>query len=511
MKTSMLNLTAKEIMQRIKTEVEKRKTNSQYSENIEPKDVVAKCGFEIKQDKEDVVFSTFDNSFEQKEVYEYADFTKYHDKDFITNLYRIILKREPDADGLSHYLNQLRTGEKSKSELISIVRYSKEGKEKNVKILGSKKRYILAALYSKPFIGHIAKSFMTLFRLPNVLKRLNSYENYVNQLHQISIDNDMRLQNLLNNKSDIRIIKDLSAFVATKAEQKELESKLENLESKLNSKAEQKELELYLQAVAYAKEYMKISQQNMQNLIDEAKKRLPEEVLNQNELLAISDEEKHIFDTFYVEFEDKFRGTREDIKERVKVYLPYIEKLPFDKKDMIFLDVGCGRGEWLELLKEEGYENTKGLDLNRVMVAKSQELGLDVIESDVIEYLVSLPDNSLSVITGFHIIEHLPFEVLMRLFKESYRVLKRGGIVIFETPNSENLLVGAHYFYSDPTHISPLVPFSVQFMIEQNGFVNNEIKRLHKYSDYFDAEPQNKFLSNVLYNEMDFAIIGYKL
>ncbi|NBK98137.1 MAG: DUF4214 domain-containing protein, partial [Erysipelotrichia bacterium] len=243
MQKNMSNLSVEEIMQRIKAEIEKRKTCCQYSESIILQDTTANSNFEIKQDKEDVVFSTFDNSFEQKEVYEYADFTKYHDIDFITNLYRIILKREPDADGLSHYLNQLRTGEKSKSELISIVRYSKEGKDKKVKILGSKKRYILAALYSKPFIGHIAKSFMTLFRLPNVLKRLNSYENYVNQLHQISIDNDMRLQNLLNNKSDIRIIKDLSAFVATKAEQKELESMSENLEIKLNSKAEQKELE----------------------------------------------------------------------------------------------------------------------------------------------------------------------------------------------------------------------------------------------------------------------------
>ena len=495
------NLSVEEIMNKIKQEVEKRKNkNSQTIDNkIIDKSEKRVNNFQINHEINDVL-NISKNNFMQKEIYEYLDFTKYHDITFITNIYRALLKREPDSQGLRHYLDLLRTGEKSKMEIISMLRYSKEGKKHNVKLLGSFKRYLFTVLSSIPIIGYFSKIFISILRFPKILKRLNAYENYVYQLNQISLDNDIKLQNSLNNKSNIKIIKDLSAFVETKADKQDLETK-----------ANSKDFELYLQTVSYAKEYMKISQQNMQNLIDEAKKRLPEEVLNQSELSTILDEEKHLFDNFYVEFEDKFRGTREDIKNRVKVYLPYIEQLPFDKKDMNFLDVGCGRGEWLELLNDEGYENIKGLDLNRVMVAKSQELGLDVVESDVIKYLISLPNESLNVITGFHIIEHLPFEVLMTLFKESYRVLKRGGIVIFETPNSENLLVGAHYFYSDPTHISPLVPFSVQFMMEQNGFINNEIKRLHKYSDYFDVEPQNKFISNVLYNEMDFAVIGYKL
>ena len=260
---------------------------------------------------------------------------------------------------------------------------------------------------------------------------------------------------------------------------------------------------------------MKVSQKNIQILIDEAKKRLPVKTLNKNELLSIVNEEKHKYDSLYVEFENHFRGTREDIKDRLKVYLPYLKKLPFTKKDTIFLDVGCGRGEWLELAKEVGYSNVKGLDLNRIMVSESKTLGFDVVESDVIKYLESLEDESLSVITGFHIIEHLPFEVMMKLFEESLRTLKKGGMVIFETPNPENLLVGACNFYTDPTHINPIPPITAQFLLQERGFVNTNILRLNlmKEAKYINDKKFSD-VNDILFactKEQDYAVIGYKV
>ncbi|MFW0884338.1 class I SAM-dependent methyltransferase [Candidatus Acidulodesulfobacterium sp. H_13] len=297
------------------------------------------------------------------------------------------------------------------------------------------------------------------------------------------------------------IYNELTTALDDKAEREELLSFNHNIHESLKLKAEHKDFELYLQTVNYAKEYIKLSQQNMQNLIDEAKKRLPDEVISTQQLQKITDEEKHKFDTFYVEFEDKFRGSREDIKERVEVYLPYLEKLPFRKEEILALDVGCGRGEWLELLKEESY-SAKGLDLNRVMVSKSKALGLDVIE-----YLCSLESESLSIITGFHIIEHLPFEVLMKLFEESYRVLKKGGMVIFETPNPENLTVGACNFYMDPTHINPLVPISIEFIITNQKFKNVSIKKLHSPEN---LHFEDSFINHQFNVGQDFAVIGYK-
>jgi O-antigen chain-terminating methyltransferase len=469
--TDKQTLSTEEIMQKIKNEVKKYKqsTFNMHRETIS------------NINKIDLIHD-LTPPFHVKEVYELADFNRYNDEKFIKNAFIGILGRHPDTAGAEHYLKMLRSGERSKTEIVVSLRFSSEGKQKNVTILGIKKRFLLTSLYRIPMIGYLVKSMITVLTLPRLLKRINQYENHFAVQNNIAFSNDLLLQNAINQKVN---------------------------RDELEQKANRDELYRYLDSVNYAKEYMKISQNNMQYLIDEVKKRLPDEVLNQKELLAITEEEKHKFDSFYVEFEDYFRGTRKDIKQRVEVYLPYIENLPFEREDIKVLDVGCGRGEWIELLGDNGY-SAHGIDLNRIMVAKSQELGLNVQEADVIEHLQSLENESLAVITGFHIIEHLPFEILMKMYDESLRVLKPGGIVIFETPNPENLIVGACNFYTDPTHINPLVPKTMDFILKQKGFSNVEVKRLHKYSDYYPTEKDDDFKNNHFYNEMDYAIIGYK-
>jgi len=220
-------------------------------------------------------------------------------------------------------------------------------------------------------------------------------------------------------------------------------------------------------------------------------------------------EEDHFLDAMYVDFEERFRGSREDVKQRLQVYLPYAKVALRSTGASPMLDVGCGRGEWLELLEEQKAV-IKGVDLNRIMIAQCKALDFDVLETDVIDYLSSVKDNSLSVVSGFHIIEHLPFETLIALLDESLRVLKPGGIIIFETPNPENLIVGAHLFYIDPTHRNPIVPATLQFLAQQRGFTRVEILRLHKYSDYYPAVTIDEQLKLQLDNELDFSVIGYK-
>lgn len=132
----------------------------------------------------------------------------------------------------------------------------------------------------------------------------------------------------------------------------------------------------------------------------------------------------YLQDDFYIALEDKFRGAREDIISKLKIYLPLIEQVKSKINNAPILDIGCGRGEWLELLQNNGYQN-QGIDINRVMVEQCQKRELKVIEADAVEYLKSLPAESLAGITGFHIIEHLPFEVLLELFSETLRVLKK--------------------------------------------------------------------------------------
>ena len=175
------------------------------------------------------------------------------------------------------------------------------------------------------------------------------------------------------------------------------------------------------------------------------------------------------------------------------------------------LDIGCGRGEWLELLKEAGAE-ARGVDLNRVMLDECRRRGLSVAEADGLAYLRGLPDESLQAVTSFHLIEHLPFETLVMLIDEIGRTLKPGGLVILETPNPKNLTVGACSFYSDPTHRNPIFPETIQFILSNRGFANTHLKYLNAVegSPFKDENPASQALHNWFFGARDFAVIGWK-
>ncbi|MDB9420495.1 methionine biosynthesis protein MetW [Microcystis aeruginosa CS-563/04] len=223
----------------------------------------------------------------------------------------------------------------------------------------------------------------------------------------------------------------------------------------------------------------------------------------------------HSLDAFYFAFEERFRGSREEINRRLEVYLPRLREAQIAPGDSLILDLGCGRGEWLELLRDNGYR-ARGIDLNRVVIEQCQSRGLEVLEGDVIAYLQSMPDDSVAVITGFHIIEHLPFEILVKLLNEAFRVLRQRGLVIFETPNPANVLVGSCNFYFDPTHRNPLPSLMTQFLVQYCGFAQVEILNLNP-SDGFKADEGNeldelsKQFNQYFYGPMDYAVIGYKL
>ncbi len=264
-----------------------------------------------------------------------------------------------------------------------------------------------------------------------------------------------------------------------------------------------------------------MQQKRLITLFLEEVRRLPEP-LNQEQLQILVKEEEHSLDSFYVAFENQFRGSYEDIYNRLKVYLPLIEEAKNNAPSLPILDVGCGRGEWLQLLQESSYI-ARGIDINRVMIEQCREKDLEVIEADVITYLQSLPDASLAAVTGFHIIEHLPFEVLVKLIDETVRVLDSGGLAIFESPNPENIIVGACNFYSDPTHRQPLFPPTIKFLFEQRGFADVKLLRLseHRLEDTLEfVEADNPLASRVnpliqivksnFYAAPDFAVISKK-
>ncbi|MGH9901247.1 MAG: class I SAM-dependent methyltransferase, partial [Pyrinomonadaceae bacterium] len=211
----------------------------------------------------------------------------------------------------------------------------------------------------------------------------------------------------------------------------------------------------------------------------------------------------------YASFEDQFRGTRADIKARLKVYLPYLERAAVTGG---VVDLGCGRGEWLEVLREAG-EPARGVDRNRVTVEQCRARGFEVVEADMLDYLRGLPENSMRAVTAFHLIEHLPFQTLIDLLGEVLRVLAPGGLVIFETPNPENLVVGASNFYLDPDHRNPLPSPLMHFLLETRGFCRVEVVKLNANDAARVRETSDLALrfNDFMYGPLDYAVIGWKV
>lgn len=439
--------------------------NKNNIEDISIDEIISKVNEEVngKIDKKELSKDNIKNIY----TYDINDFLKFEGELFIENAYRIILNREADIKSKNNYKKMLEENAITKKDIIISLLYSEEGKNSNIKIKNSKKLYIFSKLNKIPILGYALKTLYMLIRLPKLIAELEN--------------NQIQTNKILNSKaysSDIEVLKtELDLTNKKLLEEQDIakeEIKVEINDIKRNLSSLKNDMKTNLSSLNNSKEYIINIENNISNLIEEANKRLPNSVFNEAEVSRIANEKDKSFDSFYVSFEDEFRGTKEDIKNKVRIYLPYVNQISKIKDDVKILDLGCGRGEWLELLKDDGFTNTKGIDLNSVMVSHSKKINLNVEEVDAVTYLKSLADQSLSIVTGFHIIEHLPFDVLMTVFKESLRVLKKGGMIIFETPNPKNILVGSADFYLDPTHINPIHPLTLKFIAKEVGFIDGK-------------------------------------
>lgn len=186
-------------------------------------------------------------------------------------------------------------------------------------------------------------------------------------------------------------------------------------------------------------------------------------------------------DDFYVAFEEKFRGSEELIKERQKKYLKFINPLKILKDEVKALDIGCGRGEWISLLNENGF-NARGIDINESMVKVASQKGLNAAVNDALGELKSLDENSIDIITAFQVVEHIKFDDVLELIKEAKRVLAPCGILILETPNPENIMVGTQWFYLDATHKNPIPCELLSFATHYYGLERNFIFKTNEKS-----------------------------
>jgi O-antigen chain-terminating methyltransferase len=223
----------------------------------------------------------------------------------------------------------------------------------------------------------------------------------------------------------------------------------------------------------------------------------------------------------YLAFEDRFRGSRDEIRTRMTTYLPFFEGASE------VLDVGCGRGEFLELMAGAGI-SARGLDLNHEMVETCKARGLDVTEADAVSYLSSLPDGSLGGLFAAQVVEHLQPAYLLAFLELAFHKLRPGGRLILETLNPSCWIAFFESYIRDVTHVWPLHPETLQFLVVASGFTTVDIEYRSPIAEADKLQPVtatasmgpvladlvDSFNANVdklnsrIYTFLDYAVIG---
>ena len=207
----------------------------------------------------------------------------------------------------------------------------------------------------------------------------------------------------------------------------------------------------------------------------------------------------------YGRFAERFRGDKEYVKGGQKFYVPYFA----GRKEV--LDIGCGRGEFLDLMREAGVP-ARGIDLSAESVDLCRQRGLQAEVADLFGYLEGLADGSLDGIFSAQVVEHLPPNRLPEMIRLAAQKLGRGGVITIETPNPRCLAIFATHFYLDPTHARPIPHALLSFYMEENGIGHIE---MHSRSPAIESMPALASLPddfrNAFFGGLDYAITGRKL
>jgi SAM-dependent methyltransferase len=232
----------------------------------------------------------------------------------------------------------------------------------------------------------------------------------------------------------------------------------------------------------------------------------------------------------YVGFEDAFRGADSVIEERLRAYVPL-----FEGRSHV-LDIGCGRGEMLAALKGAGIA-ARGIDLNTDMVAVARQRELDATTADAVTYLAALPDESLGGIVATQVVEHLQPGYLMRLLDLAAQKLRPAAPIVLETINPACWLAFFSSYIRDLTHVRPVHPETLQYLLRAGGFARVEIRYSAPVPDHMkmkmvdlpaevlaSSEPPCRaitqvahvvnanatILNHLLFTYLDYAAIGYR-
>jgi SAM-dependent methyltransferase len=232
----------------------------------------------------------------------------------------------------------------------------------------------------------------------------------------------------------------------------------------------------------------------------------------------------------YLAFEDQFRGSAESVEARVREYVPIFH----GTSDVV--DLGCGRGEFLAALKAAGI-GARGVDTNREMVGVARERGVDAIRADALEYLTSVADQSIGGLIATQMVEHLEPSYLIRVLETASEKMRPGAPIVLETINPACWLAFFSSYIRDFTHVRPVHPETLQYLLRASGFERIELRYSAPVPDQMkmrtvdlpadvlaSAEPHTValvravhtintnaiVLNNLMFTHMDYAAIGYR-
>lgn len=434
-------------------------------------------------------------------TYAWFELVQLNDEALIKAAYPALLGRKAHSTEIQQGLQELHAGG-DKFELLARLRYSPEGKVHNAEVHGLRRAWVKAVIRRIPVLGNIILSVYGMTLTESRHRHYTARLDVLVRQNQLQNDKILAQKDLLSTQQH----KLQDAYQYLRDHQTALH---EQHEAQNRQAAEFSRLEAELQQA-------KNVQQELRVRLNLLEKRPQAANVDANANIVVTSQpapqaKSSIPDSFYLAFENRFRGDAETIRSRQSYYLPMLHKVAPLNNGLPLVDIGCGRGEWLQMLPS--CFQRIGIDLNSMNVDACLTQGLNAVQQDALVWLTNQPENSVAAVTAFHVIEHLSFEQFNSLLDECQRVLAPGGIVIFETPNPENLISAATHFHTDPTHIHPLPPAFTEFLVEFKGFEQVQIHRLNpiprEYALNEDSEVSRR-CDALFYGPQDYAVTASK-
>ena len=437
--------------------------------------------------------------------YGWMQLIQLEDEALVRAAYPTLIGRKAENSELQSTLHKLRSGW-DKFEVLAELRYSPEGSVHNADVQGLRRARLKNTIRRIPVVGKLILSaygmMLTEPRNRYYIARLDLLTRQIKQHNGELLSHKDLVQN--QHEAQQKYLQELNTYLLD--HQKVLQE---------HHEAQKRQAEQFTRLEAELKQSRTVQQELRARL--QQLERQPRQVAvaaphdTAAAVPAVVQHQSSIPDSFYLAFENRFRGDAETIRGRQSYYLPILDAIMPLSRGLPLVDIGCGRGEWLQMLPE--HYSRIGVDLNSMNVEACHEQGLSAVQQDALVWLAQQPENSLAAVTAFHVIEHLTFEQFNTLLDECQRVLAPGGVIIFETPNPENLVSAATHFYTDPTHLHPLPPAFTEFLVEFKGFEQVQIHRLNpiprEYALNEDSEVARR-CDALFYGPQDYAVVASK-